>query len=218
MRALRPTPRLGTDVEWDRAEAALRDGLSACGADWTELPGEGAFYGPKLEFQISDALGRLWQLGTIQVDGNLPDRLGSRYVGEDNAEHVPFMLHRAILGSMERFLGILIEHYAGAFPLWLAPVQVAVLNVSEKSQDYAVKVAEQCKAAGLRVEADLGGEKIGAKIRQATVNKVPFMLVIGEKEAAEGKVAVRHRTEGDKGAVALEAFVEEARAAVGARR
>src|SRR6185369_9633179 len=160
--ATRPEKRLGSDEMWDKTEKALADACDKMGLGYTINPGEGAFYGPKLEFNVSDALGRLWQLGTIQVDPNLPERLGARYVGEDNAEHVPYMLHRAILGSMERFLGVLIEHWAGAFPLWLAPVQVAVLSISEKFNAYAKEVAEKLTNAGLRVQSNLGSEKIGA--------------------------------------------------------
>jgi threonyl-tRNA synthetase len=213
----RPEKRIGSDEMWDKTEKALADALKAMDMPYEVQPGEGAFYGPKLEFQISDALGRLWQLGTIQVDGNLPDRLGSRYIGEDNAEHIPFMLHRAILGSMERFLGILIEHYAGAFPLWLAPVQVAVLTISEKFNDYGKEVAAALTNAGLRVESNLGSEKIGHKIRNATLQKVPYMLVLGEQEQAAQKVAVRHRTEGDKGQLTLEEFIQRCEMEVSSR-
>lgn len=204
----RPEKRIGSDEMWDKTEKALADALNAMQMPFEIQPGEGAFYGPKLEFQISDALGRLWQLGTIQVDGNLPDRLGARYIGEDNAEHIPFMLHRAILGSMERFLGILIEHYAGAFPLWLAPTQVSVLTISEKFNDYGKQVVDALTNADLRAESNFGGEKIGSKIRNATLQKIPYMLVLGEQEQAAGKVAVRHRTEGDKGQMTLEEFIQ----------
>ncbi|HWE03051.1 MAG TPA: threonine--tRNA ligase [Tepidisphaeraceae bacterium] len=213
----RPEKRIGSDEMWDKTEKALADALQAMGMTYEVQPGEGAFYGPKLEFQISDALGRLWQLGTIQVDGNLPDRLNARYVGEDNSEHIPFMLHRAILGSMERFLGILIEHYAGAFPLWLAPVQVAVLTISEKFNDYGKEVADALTNAGLRAEGHFNSEKIGAKIRHATLQKIPYMLVLGEQERDAGKVAVRHRTEGDKGQMSLEEFIQRCDQAVSSR-
>jgi threonyl-tRNA synthetase len=196
----RPEKRVGSDAVWDKAEKALATAMDHIGVAYELQPGEGAFYGPKLEYQVADAIGRLWQLGTIQVDFNLPERLGARYVGEDNAEHVPVMLHRAILGSLERFLGILIENYSGAFPLWLAPVQARVLSISEKFNDYARKVASELQLAGLRVETDERADKIGYKIREATLAKIPFQLVVGEKEASEGKVALRHRTEGDKGA------------------
>jgi threonyl-tRNA synthetase len=190
--ATRPEKRIGADALWDKTEKALADALNAMGMQYTINPGEGAFYGPKLEFNVADALGRLWQLGTIQVDPNLPERLGARYVGEDNAEHTPVMLHRAILGSMERFLGILIEHFAGAFPLWLAPVQVAVLSISEKFNDYAKRVASELEAGGLRVQSNLGSEKIGAKIRDVSLQKVAYQLIVGEKEQQSGTVSVRH--------------------------
>jgi threonyl-tRNA synthetase len=213
----RPDKRIGSDAMWDKTEKALADALTHMGMPFDIQPGEGAFYGPKLEFQISDALGRMWQLGTIQVDGNLPERLGSRYIGEDNAEHIPFMLHRAILGSMERFLGILIEHYAGAFPLWLAPVQVAVLSISEKSAAYAGEVYQTLQAAGIRAQVNLGAEKIGSKIREATLQKIPYMLVIGEQEAAAKKVAVRHRTAGDQGTLDLDEFIQRAEQEISTR-
>jgi threonyl-tRNA synthetase len=203
----RPEKRVGSDEVWDKAEKALATAMDHIGVPYELQPGEGAFYGPKLEYQVADAIGRLWQLGTIQVDFNLPERLGARYVGEDNAEHIPVMLHRAILGSLERFLGILIENYSGAFPLWLAPVQARVLSISEKFNDYAKKVASELQLAGLRVETDERADKIGYKIREATLAKVPYLLVVGEKEAAEGKVALRHRTEGDKGAFAVSEVV-----------
>jgi threonyl-tRNA synthetase len=208
---------VGKPEQWDKAEQACKDAASTLGVKFSLEPGEAAFYGPKIDFVIRDVIGREWQLGTVQVDYQLPQRFGLSYVGADNKPHVPVMIHRAPFGSMERFIGVLTEHFAGAFPLWLAPVQVAVLNVSEKSQAYAAQVAEQCKAAGLRCEANLDGDKIGAKIRLATLAKVPYMLVIGEKEAADGKVAVRHRTEGDKGATTVAEFVEATKAAVAAR-
>jgi threonyl-tRNA synthetase len=214
----RPEKRVGSDLVWDKAEKALEVAMNHIGVPFELQPGEGAFYGPKLEYQVSDAIGRLWQLGTIQVDFNLPERLGARYVGEDNAEHVPVMLHRAILGSLERFLGILIENYSGAFPLWLAPEQARVLSISEKFNDYANQIAQTLSVAGLRVETDLRPDKIGYKIREATLAKVPYMLVVGEKEMAEGKVAVRHRTEGDKGAMALNDFVAIASQAIHGRK
>ena len=174
---------------------------------FTKEPGEAAFYGPKIDFVVKDVIGREWQLGTVQVDYQLPERFDLSYIGADNKPHRPVMIHRAPFGSMERFIGVLIEHFAGAFPLWLAPVQVAVLTISEKFNDYAQKVEAQLKAAGLRVELNAGAEKIGAKIREATMEKIPYMLVVGEKEVAENKVAVRHRTEGDKGAVSAQEFI-----------
>src|SRR5688572_28990997 len=205
--ATRPEKRIGADALWDKTEKALADALNAMGMQYTINPGEGAFYGPKLEFNVADALGRLWQLGTIQVDPNLPERLGARYVGEDNSEHTPFMLHRAILGSMERFLGILIEHFAGAFPLWLSPVQVAVLSISEKFNDYAKRVSAELDAGGLRVQSNLGSEKIGAKIRDVSLQKVPYQLIVGEKEQQSGTVSVRHGN-ADQGQVGIHEFLQ----------
>jgi threonyl-tRNA synthetase len=171
-------------------------------------PGEAAFYGPKADFVVTDCIGREWQLGTVQLDYNLPSegRFGLEYIGADNKPHRPVMIHRAPFGSMERFIGVLIEHFNGAFPLWLSPVQVAILSISEKFNDYAAKVASELQHAGLRVELDSSSDKIGAKIRKYTLEKVPYMLIVGEKEQAEGKVAVRHRTEGDKGAVSVAEF------------
>ena len=198
---------VGEPAQWDKAEAACKDAAQKLGVPFTLEKGEAAFYGPKIDFVVRDVIGREWQLGTVQVDYQLPQRFDLTYVGADNAPHRPVMIHRAPFGSMERFIGVLIEHFAGAFPLWLAPVQVAVLSVSEKSNVYAQEVVDALKAAGLRVEANLGAEKIGAKIRQASMDKVPYMLVLGEKEVASRQVAVRHRTEGDKGALSLEEFI-----------
>lgn len=206
--ALRPDDRVGTDEDWDRSENALRGALRASGLEWEELPGEGAFYGPKIEFHIKDALGRSWQCGTVQVDPSMPVRLGAEYVGEDNTRHTPIMLHRAILGSLERFIGILIEHHAGAFPLWLSPVQVVVMNISEAQSAYAASVAEKLQAAGLRVEADLRGEKIGYKIREHSLLKRPYQVVVGDNEMAAGMVAVRARGNQDLGQMTLEALTE----------
>ncbi|MCC6610995.1 MAG: threonine--tRNA ligase [Burkholderiales bacterium] len=206
--ALRPDKRLGDDATWDQAEAALRAALAASGVQWEELPGEGAFYGPKIEYHLRDSIGRSWQLGTMQVDFAMPGRLGAEYVAEDNARKVPVMLHRAIVGSMERFIGILIEHYAGALPLWLAPVQVAVANISEHQADYAAAVAAHLKARGFRVEADLRNEKISYKIREHSLQKLPYQLVVGDKEKAANKVAVRTRGGEDLGQMDLRAFVE----------
>ena len=215
--ATRPEKRIGSDALWDRTEKALAEAMSAMNMPYALNPGEGAFYGPKLEFQIADALGRSWQLGTIQVDPNMPERLGARYVGEDNAEHTPVMLHRAILGSLERFIGILIEQYGGAFPLWLAPVQAKILPISEKFNDYAVDLKSQISDSGLRVEADLGDEKVGAKIRNASLQKVPYMLVVGAKEREAGVVSVRERTGGDVGQMSVAAFVDHLRREVESR-
>ena len=206
--ALRPEGRVGSDEVWDKAEDALRSALRASGLEWTELPGEGAFYGPKIEFHIRDAIGRSWQCGTMQVDFSMPGRLGAEYVGEDNARHTPVMLHRAILGSLERFIGILIENWSGALPLWLAPVQAVVLNISESQADYAEHVAKTLREAGLRAEADLRNEKINYKIREHSLNRLPYQLVVGDKEKAAGRVAVRTRGGQDLGQMTLEDLIE----------
>ena len=206
--ALRPASRVGADELWDRAEDALRAGLTASGLEWEELPGEGAFYGPKIEFHIKDAIGRSWQCGTIQVDFSMPGRLGAEYVGEDNARHVPVMLHRAILGSLERFIGILIENHAGALPLWLAPVQVVVMNISEAQSAYAADVAQRLRHAGIRVEADLRGEKINYKIREHSLLKRPFLAVVGDKERDAGMVALRARGNQDLGQMTPESLID----------
>ncbi|MBS3962798.1 MAG: threonine--tRNA ligase [Sandarakinorhabdus sp.] len=194
--ALRPEQRFGSDEMWDWSEQSLRDAVQAAGRDtadhgWEELPGEGAFYAPKLEFHLTDAIGRTWQVGTIQTDTVLPERLDASYVGEDGERHRPIMLHRAILGSFERFIGILIEHHAGRFPLWLAPVQVVVATIVSDADDYAAQLLEQLKAAGIRAEADLRNEKINYKVREHSMAKVPVLMVVGRREADEGKVAIR---------------------------
>ena len=194
--ALRPEQRYGSDAEWDSAEQILRDAVKAAGRDtadygWEELPGEGAFYAPKLEFHLTDAIGRTWQVGTIQADTVLPERLDASYVGEDGERHRPVMLHRAVLGTFERFLGILIEHYAGKMPLWLAPVQAVVATIVSDADDYAREVADQLHAAGIRVETDLRNEKINYKVREHSVAKVPNLLVIGKQEAEKRTVALR---------------------------
>jgi threonyl-tRNA synthetase len=197
----------GTAENWDRAEQNIRNVVRAVGMAYTEEAGEAAFYGPKIDFIVNDCIGREWQLGTIQVDYNLPERFQMEYIGADNASHRPVMVHRAPLGSPERFIGILIEHFAGAFPLWLAPVQVSVLPVSDKTNDYAGEVARALKDKGLRAELDDSPEKVGAKIRRATMQKVPYMAVLGPREAEGRTVAVRHRTQGDLGALGIDAFV-----------
>jgi threonyl-tRNA synthetase len=213
----RPEKRIGTDAMWDAAEAALEAALKALGLDYHVNPGEGAFYGPKLEFQVTDAIGRPWQLGTVQLDYGLPERFDLKYIGADNAEHRPVMIHRAILGSIERFFGIIVEHFAGAFPLWLAPVQAAVLPVSEKYLEYGRSVEQKLRAAGLRVEIDASNEKLGAKIRTAQLQKVPFMLIVGEKEVESGGVSLRKRGAGDQGAISIDALVEEAKRLISQR-
>jgi threonyl-tRNA synthetase len=202
---------VGDASQWDRAEAACIGAAESLGVPFSKEPGEAAFYGPKIDFVIKDVIGREWQLGTVQVDYQLPQRFDLSYIGADNNKHRPVMIHRAPFGSMERFIGVLTEHFAGAFPLWLAPVQVSVLSISEKFNEYAQKVVDELKAAGLRVETNLNSDKIGAKIREATLAKIPYMLVIGEKEAAANAVAVRSRTGGDKGAMPVAEFVKLAK-------
>ena len=206
--ALRPENRIGSDEVWDAAEEALRSALRACGVAWTELPGEGAFYGPKIEYHLKDSLSRPWQVGTMQVDFSMPGRLGAEYVAEDNSRKVPVMLHRAIVGSMERFIGILIENYAGALPMWLAPVQVAVLNISDAQAEYATELAARLRKSGFRVHADLRNEKITYKIREHSVQKLPYILVIGDKERDANTVAVRARGNVDLGVMSIDALVE----------
>jgi threonyl-tRNA synthetase len=209
--ATRPPQRIGDDALWDRAESLLKSALDALGRPYELKPGDGAFYGPKIDFEVSDSIGRKWQLGTIQLDYNAPERFDLVYVGEDNAEHRPAVLHRAVYGSFERFIAILIEHFAGAFPYWLAPVQMTVLPLSEKFVDYAAEVGAKLRVAGVRVEVDHSNEKLGAKIRVAQMKKIPYMLVVGEKEAAAGTVSVRKRGTGDQGSMEIDALIEEAR-------
>jgi threonyl-tRNA synthetase len=209
--ALRPEPRLGDDATWDKAESALRSALRSAGVEWQELPGEGAFYGPKIEYHLRDAIGRTWQLGTMQVDFMMPERLGAEYVDEHSTKRHPVMLHRAIVGSMERFIGILIEHHAGMFPPWLAPVQAVVMNITDAQADYAREVAHTLAGQGFRVEADLRNEKIGYKIREHTLQKVPYLLVIGDREKDGGLVAVRARSGEDLGSMPVAGFVDRLR-------
>jgi threonyl-tRNA synthetase len=208
---------LGSDENWDRAEAALIDALKVRDIPYKRVEGEAVFYGPKIDIRVEDAIGRTWQLTTVQFDFNLPERFELEYIGEDNKPHRPIMIHRALFGSMERFFGVLIEHYAGAFPLWLAPVQVVVLPITDRINEYAVRVEAELRGAGLRVEANLRGEKIGAKIRDAQLQKVPFMLVLGDREAEAGLVAVRERARGDIGTMTLDEFTEMARGLVESR-
>jgi threonyl-tRNA synthetase len=205
--ALRPPKRLGTDDVWDQAENALREALRTCGVEWQELPGEGAFYGPKIEYHLKDSIGRAWQCGTIQVDFMMPARLGAEYVDEDNTRKAPVMLHRAIVGSMERFIGILIENYAGAMPVWLAPVQAVVMNISEGQTEYVKEVAAALRKAAVRVAADLRNEKISYKIREHSLQKLPYQVVVGDKEVAAKQVAVRSRKGQDLGQMSVEAFI-----------
>jgi threonyl-tRNA synthetase len=215
--SLRPEKYAGTLETWEKAENGLRKALSAAGLEWEELPGEGAFYGPKIEYQIKDALGRSWQCGTIQLDYVLPERLDAEYVAEDNARKRPVMLHRAILGSFERFLGILIEHYEGSFPVWLAPVQAVVANITDNQADFVKKVEKTLRDKGFRAISDLRNEKIGFKIREHTIQRVPYLLVIGDKEVENNSVAVRTRDGKDLGVMNLEAFIEHLTADIARR-
>lgn len=206
--SLRPEQRAGSDEVWDKAEQGLRDALTACGVEWEELPGEGAFYGPKIEYHVKDALGRSWQCGTLQLDFVLPERLNAEYVTENNDRARPVMLHRAILGSLERFIGILIENHAGSFPLWLAPVQMVIMNITENQADYCREVAAKLQAAGFRVELDLRNEKIGYKIRDNSQYRFPYQIVVGDKEKQENKVAVRRKAE-DLGSLNVDDFIAQ---------
>lgn len=207
----------GQEADWQKAEQALAAGLDARGIKYDRVEGEAAFYGPKIDFKIEDAIGRLWQLGTVQWDFNLPERFELEYIGEDNKPHRPVMVHRALFGSIERFFGVLIEHYAGAFPMWLAPVQVAVLPITDRINEYAGTVDQQLRAAGLRVEVNVRSDKIGAKIRDSQLQKIPFMLVLGDREMEQSQVAVRERTKGDIGAMSLDEFKQMAQRLVETR-
>ena len=206
--SLRPEKRAGSDDIWDKAEQGLRDALTACGVEWEELPGEGAFYGPKIEYHVKDAIGRSWQCGTLQLDFVLPERLDAEYVTESNGRARPVMLHRAILGSLERFIGILIENHAGSFPLWLAPVQMVVMNITEHQADYCREVVEKLRAEGFRVELDLRNEKIGYKIRDNSQYRFPYQIVVGDKEKENGQVAVRRKAE-DLGSLKVDDFIAQ---------
>jgi threonyl-tRNA synthetase len=213
----RPPEFLGTVDTWNHAEGELRRALDSAGRPYTINEGDGAFYGPKIDFDVTDAIGRKWQCATIQLDYQIPQRFDLKYVGADNAEHRPVVIHRAIFGSFERFIALLIEHYAGAFPLWLAPVQAVVLPIADRHTEYCRGVVGRLAAAGLRVELDERLEKIGYKIREAQLQKVPYMLVVGDREAAEGTVAVRSRTGGDLGARPIDDFIASARTEVASR-
>ncbi|KTD14237.1 threonine--tRNA ligase [Legionella israelensis] len=202
--ALRPEKRVGSDAVWDKAEAALKQAMKEHEIEWIDAPGEGAFYGPKIECSLSDCLGRIWQCGTIQVDFSMPERLGAQFVGEDGSKQIPVMLHRAILGSFERFLGILIEHYAGKLPLWLSPIQVVILTISEKQNEYAKKITQILQKHGIRANFDLRNEKIGFKIREHTLQKIPYLLIIGDKEVENNQVSVRTREGIDQGVMSLD--------------
>ena len=214
----RPEKRVGTDEMWDRAEAALQRTLENNGLEYDLNPGDGAFYGPKIDAHVTDAIGRSWQLGTVQLDYYMPEQFGLAYTGADNAEHRPVMIHRALMGSFERFIGLLIEHYGGEFPLWLAPVQAAVLPIADRHLDYARELAAGLRERGLRIEVDERSESVGKKIRAAELQKVPYMLVVGDAEQEGGKVAVRRHREGDQGAVSAAEFAERALAEIRERR
>ena len=205
-----PEDHMGALEDWNTATDALRDAISELGYDYEVNEGDGAFYGPKLDFHLTDCLGRTWQCGTIQLDFQLPERFELEYTGADGAKHRPIMIHRVVFGSIERFIGILTEHFAGAFPMWLAPVQVKILPIAERHHEYAEKLEKALTDAGLRVENDLRSEKIGYKIREAQLHKIPYMLVVGDKEMEEGNLSVRSRKDGDLGAMTLESFIEKA--------
>jgi threonyl-tRNA synthetase len=204
----RPENRLGDDEMWDRAEGALQRALESQGLEYTVNEGDGAFYGPKIDLHVTDSLGRSWQLGTVQLDYQMPDRFGLTYTGADNAEHTPVMIHRALMGSYERFIGILLEHFAGELPVWLTPVQAIVLPIADRHNVAAEGVHDELRAAGVRVEVDERTESVGRKIRDAELRKIPYMLVIGDREAEDGTVAVREHRHGDIGSVAVEEFAE----------
>ena len=204
----RPEKRVGSDADWDRSEAALTHALESQGIDYQLQPGEGAFYGPKIEFTLKDSLGRPWQCGTIQVDPSMPARLGAEYVSDDSSRKTPIMLHRAILGSLERFIGILIENYAGAMPAWLAPEQVVVMGITDAQADYVKAITVQLKASGFRAISDLRNEKVGYKVREHTLSKIPYMLVAGAREVDAHSISVRKRTGEDLGVMTVAAFVE----------
>ena len=200
---------VGDPENWDKAEAALREAVETLGVDYTEEPGEAAFYGPKIDFVVKDVIGRDWQLGTVQVDYNLPERFDLSYVGSDNKSHRPVMIHRAPFGSLERFVGLLIEHFEGKFPTWLAPEQVRVLPISEKFTDQANALVKELADAGVRVSVDHAGDKIGAKIRLARMERIPYLAVLGAREVEENTVSVRHREEGDLGSIPAQEFVSK---------
>ena len=212
--ATRPEARIGSDEVWDKAEFALMESLRASGVEFIIAPGDGAFYGPKIEYTLKDAIGRQWQCGTMQVDFSMPGRLGAEYVGEDGERHTPVMLHRAIVGSLERFIGILIEQHAGALPVWLAPTQVVIANITDAQADYVSDIVKTLQKQGVRVHADLRNEKITYKIREHSLQKVPFILVVGDKEKANGAVAVRARGNQDLGVMSLEDFLSKLSTAI----
>ena len=212
-----PDDHIGSVEDWDIATAALADAITSIGKEYTINPGDGAFYGPKLDFHISDCLNRTWQCGTIQLDYQLPGRFNIEYTGDDGEKHTPVMIHRVVFGSIERFIGIITEHFAGAFPTWLAPVQVKVIPISEKHVEYASKVLAELESNGIRAEADFRNEKMGYKIREAQLQKIPYMLVVGDKEAESGTVSLRSRRSGDEGTVAIDEFIRNIREEIDSR-
>jgi len=214
----RPEKRIGSDEIWDKAEKGLASSLDNMGIEFEYLPGEGAFYGPKIEFTLQDCLGRNWQCGTVQLDFALPGRLDASYIGEDGEKHVPVMIHRAILGSLERFIGILIEEYTGKFPTWLSPNQVTVMNITDKQSDYCKKVVKKLKESGIRSKLDLRNEKIGFKIREHTLKRVPYLLVVGDKEMESGEIAIRTRSGEDLGTMSVDGFIEKLTEEVSSRK
>jgi threonyl-tRNA synthetase len=203
----RPEQRVGSDEIWDKAEEALAQALTNNGIEFEYQPGEGAFYGPKIEFTLHDCLGRAWQCGTIQLDFSMPGRLGASYIGEDGEKHTPVMIHRAILGSLERFIGILIEEYSGKFPTWLSPIQAVVMNITDKQGEYCQEIAKKLKESGFRSKVDLRNEKIGFKIREHTLKRIPYLLVVGDKEMEAGEIAIRSRSGEDLGKMSIEEFI-----------
>jgi threonyl-tRNA synthetase len=212
--ALRPEKRVGSDAVWDKAEEGLKKAMAGSNITWVDAPGEGAFYGPKIECSLSDSLGRIWQCGTIQIDFSMPERLGAEYIAEDGSKQIPVMIHRAIIGTFERFMGILVEHYAGIFPVWLSPEQVVVMSITDKHHKYAVEIADQMKKCGIRVKTDLRNEKIGYKIREHTLQKIPYQLIIGDKEVENQQVSVRTRAGQDLGGMPLDKFIQLVKEAV----
>lgn len=209
-----PEDHIGTVEQWEHNQEILKEAITEMGKDFEVNEGDGAFYGPKLDFHLADSLGRTWQCGTVQLDSQLPERFELEYVGEDGQKHRPVMLHRVVLGSIERFIGVITEHFAGKFPLWLSPVQAVILPISERHHGYALELQRQLEEAGLRVECDVRNEKIGYKIREAQMQQTPYMLVVGDKEAESGAVSVRHRKDGDLGSMTLAEFIAKAQAEV----
>jgi threonyl-tRNA synthetase len=216
--ATRPEKRIGSDDLWDKAEAALMESLKRSGCEFEVTPGEGAFYGPKIEYTLKDAIGRHWQCGTIQVDFSMPGRLGATYIAEDGSKQVPVMLHRAILGSLERFIGILIEQYSGTFPVWLSPVQVMVLDIADRHAEYASRIMRELEQQGVRVKIDLRNEKIGFKIREHSMQRIPYLVIIGDKELEDQNITVRMQKGEDLGSLSISEFTERLKQEIADRK